>query len=177
MADKLPINSVTIQDICESYGFAYRCDEEGRHFATVGGEEVEIKFREDGSLPRGRHAFVGTARKASAAFLADYPPAAQSQSKTRGGAVASSAKQTVKDLRNLLRKFELDQFEEIQSMVAEVREEKRREVQFREERKVLKGKIEELEKDLATFASYGCPAPEALAGQLARAKERLAELS
>lgn len=177
MADKLPINSVTIQDICESYGFAYHCDEEGRHFAAVSGEEVEIKFREDGSLPRGRHAFVGAARKASAAFLADYPPAVQSQAKSRGAVTVSSTKQTVKDLRNLLKKFDLSQFEEIQEMVVEVREEKRREVQFREERKVLLGKIESLEKDMATFSSYGCSAPEALAGQLARAKERLAELS
>lgn len=177
MPEKLPINAVTIEDICECYGFPYRCADDGRHFATVGEQEVEIKFREDGSLPRGRHAFVGAARKASEAFAADYPPATQSKRKKGGAAGVANAKQAMKELRNLLKAFDLDHFDEVMGLVADARDEKRKEMQFREERKVLQAQIEKLEKDMGTFTAYGCDAPDVLAGQLSRAKERLAEIS
>lgn len=73
MVDRQPITSETIESICKEFGFLHGF-EKGKHFATVGGNVVEVKFTNKGGLPTGRHAFMTAARKASGDFLAAYPP-------------------------------------------------------------------------------------------------------
>jgi len=90
MSDKQEITIKNIKPICKKFGFEHK-ERDGKHFATVGEKEVEVKFDDGGVLSSKRNAFRDRARKASAQFLEAYPQGKRSSSKDKNESTQSAA--------------------------------------------------------------------------------------
>ncbi len=177
-----PITEVAMPLICKKYGFTYvpewQQNPEGgrviRPFAKVGGELFPLDFDAEGVLEKGRrHRFIEAARRASPAFLADYPPFPRTK-KSKPEASCDATSPPKLD-RGFFKQYSLAELEEAKrALEATVGERAREEALLKEIRAA-----EEAVANLQTIAKlsekYGIkPTPE-LSAELEKAQARLAE--
>ncbi len=174
-SDKLQVTQKTILEICEKYGFTHREEEDGRHLVSFGDKEVEVKFNPDGSLPRGRNAFLGAARKASADFARDYPAVGKT-SRAR----QDSGKLSKDDLPELdsrfLAKYSLAALEQLEKILPGILKEKKETEERRKKIEKLKNRIAGLNGVVEQTKELGCKVDVSVNDNLEYAKLELDEL-
>jgi hypothetical protein len=172
---KLSISRKTIEGICGEFGFGYEPDADGNVFATVGGEKIEIKFKGDGSLPRGRNRFLSAARKNSPEFAAFYPP-----SKKPKASIGAKRKPLANPLPKLnkafLMKYSGEALNGLEKLLPEVLDAKAEEKDREERISVLEERNEKLQAVLKAVKAADIPAPTGVEDEVSRNDRDLTNL-
>jgi len=139
MADAEKVTSESIEEVCAKFGFPYEL-RDGKHFATIRNVEVVVKFRPDGTLPPGTHAFMTAARKESEEFKRAYPTTSRKTS-----ASGNQSDGNVDDRpclgKRLFRKYSIKELSKARDLIGGIISEK-------EEAEMVSKKIGEYELEL-----------------------------
>jgi len=173
--EKLPISRETIEGICKEFEFGYETNTEGNVLATVGGEKIEIRFKGDGSLPRGRNRFLSAARKKSPQFTAAYPP-----SKTPKASLGAKKKPLVNSLPKMNKAFLMaytgEELGALQNLLPEVLSAKAAEAKRLEKISVLEERNVKLQAVLDAVEAAGIPAPTGVKDEVSKNDGELTDL-
>jgi len=168
------VTSETIETICEEFGFPYEL-REGKHLATVDGEEEEVKFGSDGTLPPGRHRFMTKARESNEEFLATYPPTAR---RSTGSNPSTDGNSTTKLAlgRQFLCKYSIPELEKAMELIGEIVDEKRTAEELAKGIEEREGKLAELREIVKGIKKHKLTSQEQIEGRIEEIETELKEL-
>jgi hypothetical protein len=174
MANERKITSETIAMICEKFGFPYEF-REGRHLATVDGEEMEVKFKPDGALPPGRHRFMTKARESNEKFLTAYLPSARRSNGSSRSTDGDSTKRLTLG-RQLLRRYSIAELEKTMELIGGIVDEKKGAAKVAKEIEEREGELANLEELSKGIEKSGFTPHEQITTRIAEIETELGEL-
>lgn len=173
--DKILITKDTIERICGEFGFVHETDAEGHVFVAIGTERIEVKFREDGTLPRGRNRFLSAARKTSAEFATAYPPTKASRVAVSGRGKSPSSSLPKLD-RTFLMKYSEEEIIGLKELLPGVLSAKLEERERRERMADLEERNGKLRTAFDALKAVDIPVPNSIEEEISRNDKELADL-